>query len=116
MTKLGDIKNPLVDVVLNEDESYTFTNVASLQINTPAVFSLNYNGANYTGTYKGMAAVKLSIDDNLEKLAVTGFTSFQKNGRVILQLNNEADIFLTVSGNVVNAIIEGCVHSLFFLL
>lgn len=107
-TKLGDIKNPLVDGVLNEDGSYTFTNVASLQSNTPAVFSLNYNGANYTGTYKGMASIKLSVDGKLGKLAV--------NGRVILQLNNEADIFLTVSGNVVNAIIEGCVHSLFFLL
>jgi hypothetical protein len=105
---LGDIKNPLVDGVLNEDGSYTFTNVASLQSNTPAVFSLNYNGANYTGTYKGMASIKLSVDGKLGKLAV--------NGRVILQLNNEADIFLTVSGNVVNAIIEGCVHSLFFLL
>jgi hypothetical protein len=116
MTKLGDIKNPLVDVVLNEDGSYTFTNVASLQINTPAVFSLIYNGANYTGTYKGMAAVKLSVDGKLGKLAVTGFTSFQKNGRVILQLNNIADIFLTVSGNVVNAIFEGCVNSFLFLL
>jgi hypothetical protein len=108
MTKLGDIKNPLVDGVLNEDGSYTFTNVASLQINTPAVFSLIYNGANYTGTYKGMASVKLSVDGKLGKLAV--------NGGVILQLNNEADIFLTVSGNVVNTIIERCVHSLLFLL
>jgi hypothetical protein len=92
---------------MNEDGSYTFTNVSSLQNNTSAVFSLIYNGANYTGTYKGMAAVKLSVDGKLEKLAATGFTSFQKNGKVILQLSNEADIFLTVSGNVVNATIAG---------
>jgi len=107
MKKLGDIKNPLVDGVMNEDGSYTFTNVSSLQNNTSAVFSLIYNGANYTGTYKGMAAVKLSVDGKLEKLAATGFTSFQKNGKVILQLSNEADIFLSVSGNVVNATIAG---------
>ena len=54
-----------------------------------------------------MAAVKLYKNGKIQKLAATGFSNLQKNGKVILQLNNEADIFLSVSGNILNATIAG---------
>jgi len=107
MLKLGDIKQTLVDGVMNEDGSYTFTNVASLQNDNPATFAFTYKGVNYSGTYKGMAAIKLHVDGTLEKIAATGFTSFQKNGKVIVALNKESDIFLSVNGNKVLCTIAG---------
>jgi len=107
MLKLGDFKQSLVDGVINEDGSYTFTNVASLKNDSPATFAFTCKGVNYSGTYKGMAAIKLHVDGTLDKLAATGFTSFQKNGKVIVALNKEADIFLSVNGNKVLCTIAG---------
>lgn len=107
MLKLGDFKQSLVDGVINEDGSYTFTNVASLKNDSPATFAFTCKGVNYSGTYKGMAAIKLHVDGTLDKLAATGFTSFQKNGKVIVALNKEADIFLSFNGNKVLCTIAG---------
>lgn len=95
VAKLGIAINPLVDGVANEEGAFTFTNAASLQSGTPAVFSFQYHGDTYTGSYKGLAAIKINQKGNLEKLAATAFGYFQKNGRPVLSLSNEADIFLT---------------------
>ena len=94
VAKLGIGKNELVDGVANEEGSYTFTSSNSLQSDTPANFSFTYQGNTFSGTYKGLAAIKIDKKGNLQKLSATGFLEINKNGKSILRLSKEADIFL----------------------
>lgn len=94
VARLGIPANKLEDGVVNEEGSFTFTNTASLDSDQPAVFRFEYKGNLYTGQYKGLAAVKLDAKGNLQKLAATGFSYLQKNGKEIFQLTKEADVFV----------------------
>ncbi len=94
VARLGIPPNKLEDGVMNEEGSFTFTNTASLESDQPAVFRFEYKGNLYTGQYKGLAAVKLDANGNLQKLAATGFSYLQKNGKEIFQLTKEADVFV----------------------
>lgn len=93
VARLGIPANRLDDGVSNEEGSFTFTNTASLESDQPSMFRFEYKGNLYTGQYKGLAAVKLDTNGNLQKLAATGFSSLQKNGKEIFQLTKEADVF-----------------------
>jgi len=94
--KLGISKNNLADGVANADGSYTFTSIESLKTNSPATFSFTLHGDDFSGTYKGMAAIKVDAKGNLQKLAATAFSSLKKNGKDILHLSSEADIFIRI--------------------
>jgi hypothetical protein len=98
--KLGIEANKLVDGINNEPGAFTFTNVASLSTNSPATFSFSYAGKIFTGTYKGLAAIKIDSKGNLIKLAATGFGSITKDGKEILSLSKEADVFIIVKNGV----------------
>ena len=98
--KLGLHKNNLEDGVTNEDGSYTFTSIESLLSDTPATFNFKYKNYTYSGRYKGLAAIKLDNKGNLEKLAATAFTTLKRNGREILRLSKEADIYLTFQNGI----------------
>jgi len=111
VAKLGVPKNDLVDGVLNEPGSFTFTNAESMQKNMPAVFSFIYRGATYTGSYKGLAAVKLDDLGNIVKLAATGFSAISKNGKKIIWLNKEADVFISVQNKRLQATIADATKS-----
>ncbi len=111
VAKLGVPKNDLVDGVLNEPGSFTFTNAESMQKNTAAVFSFIYRGATYTGSYKGLAAVKLDDLGNIVKLAATGFSAISKNGKKIIWLNKEADVFISVQNKRLQATIADATKS-----
>jgi hypothetical protein len=103
LAKMGAPKNDLVDGVRNEEGAFTFTNTESLKNNTPATFNFQYAGQTFSGNYKGLASIKVDAKGKLVKLAATGFGSIQKNGKEILSLNNNADIFITVTNGIVNA-------------
>jgi len=96
VARLGIPANQLEDGVTNGEGSFTFTNTASLTNNQPAVFRFTYKGKLYTGQYKGLAAVKLDAQGNVQKLAATGFSAIQQNGKDILRLSGEADVFIKV--------------------
>ena len=103
VSKLGIEKNTLTDGVLNEPGTYTFTNSESLQTNSPAVFSFTYQGDTYTGIYKGLAAIKMDKTGKIQKLSATAFSSFNKNGKPVITMSKEADVFISVEGGVVSA-------------
>ncbi|MGD0340471.1 MAG: hypothetical protein ABSA76_02010 [Bacteroidales bacterium] len=109
--KLGVAKNDLVDGVMNEKGSYTFTNAESLRTDTPAIFTFKCNNDTYSGTYKGLAAIKIDDKGNLLKLAATAFSDLKKNDKEILRLTKEADIFISVENGMENATIADSTKS-----
>jgi hypothetical protein len=105
VAKLGVSKNKLIDGVANEEGSYTFTSIESLQTDTLATFSFSYGNETFTGTYKGLAAIKVDSKGNLLKLAATSFSCLLKNGKSILSLSRAADVFISVENGTTKAII-----------
>ncbi len=103
VAKLGVEKNPLTDGVANEAGNFTFTNSESLQSDQPAAFSFTYHGDTYTGSYKGLAAISIDASGKLQKLAATAFSSMRKNGKPMVSLSKEADIFISVENGIVHA-------------
>ncbi len=103
--KLQVAKNELIDGVMNTDGSYTFTNATSLDGGAAAKFSFHYKEDTYTGTYRGLAVIKLDASGHLQKLAATGFSSFEKNGKPVLALNKASDVFIKVRNGITEAII-----------
>jgi hypothetical protein len=91
--KLGVSKNNLVDGVPDGGGAYTFT------------FLFKDHGNSFSGSYKGMAAIKVDPEGNLQKLAATGFSSLYKNGKEILYLSKPADIFIAVQNEKMNVTI-----------
>jgi hypothetical protein len=103
VAKLGIEKNPLTEGVANETGAFTFTSSESLQSDKPAVFSFAYHGDTYTGSYKGLAAIKIDAAGKLQKLAATAFSSLTKNGKPLVSLSKEADVFISVEKGIVHA-------------
>ncbi len=102
VAKLGIYKNELIDGVANEEGSYTFTSISSLQTDTATNFSFTYQGNTFSGTYKGLAAIKIDKKGSIQKLSATGFLGMEKNGKSILHLSKQADIFLSMKEGVVD--------------
>lgn len=103
--KLGVARSFLTDGVQNGEGSYTFTNIESLQKDTPVSFSFTDHGNTFTGIYKGMAAISVDAEGGLRKLAVTAFSSLHRNGKEILRLNKPADLFISVQDKKANVTI-----------
>lgn len=105
VSKLGINKNPLTDGVANGNGIYTFTSIESLETGAPATFSFTYNGNSFSGQYKGLAAIKVDAGGNLQQLAATRFLNLQRNGKEILHLSREADVFISDQKGVMNTTI-----------
>lgn len=103
--KLGVKKNTLFDGVSNGDGAFTFTSVESLQTDKLATFSFIYNGNTFTGTYKGLAAIKVDSKGNVIKLSATAFGSVSRNGKELFHLSQPADVFISVQNGIMNATI-----------
>ncbi|UKJ07963.1 hypothetical protein [Solitalea lacus] len=107
MSKLGVKKNELQNGVLNEDNSYVFTDTKSLRDGALTSFTFTHNNLTFSGNYIGLAAVKIDKKNNIEKMAVTGFSSLKKNGNTIFALNKPADVFIEVKYKKVYITIAG---------
>lgn len=105
VAKLRIPKNNLIDGVPNGEGSYTFTSIESLKKDSAVSFSFTDHGNDFSGSYKGMAAIKVDSEGNLQKLAATSLSSLYKNGREILHLSKPADIFISVQNNKIIATI-----------
>lgn len=112
VARLGIPPNQLEDGVTNEEGSFTFTNTASLTDDQPAIFRFAYKDKLYTGRYKGLAAVKLDAQGNIQKLAATGFTVIQQNGKDLLRLSKEADVFIKAEKTGIKATIADPTRSI----
>lgn len=106
MTRLGVPKTLLPDGCRNADGSYVFTDLPSLKGGRAATFRVNLGGADYTGTYHGLSAIKADRQGNLEKFTAAGFQELQKNGKVLLKLDQPADLFVTVKDGRYDAVID----------
>ena len=110
--KLGIAKNELTDGVANDPGTYTFTSIESLQENKPATFYFTYLGNTFSGTYKGIAVIKIDPNGELKKLAATAFSSFRKNNKEILHLSREADVFILAEDGIIHATVADSTKSI----
>jgi hypothetical protein len=92
--KLGIAQNEIVDGCRNEDGSYVFTDIKSVQTNRAASFSIHVGDDNYSAEYHGLAAIAVDPQKGLQKFACAGFRELRKNGQVILSLTDKADVFV----------------------
>ena len=90
-------KNLLSDGCKTEDGAYVFTNYNSLFKDSVAHFTIQLKGNNYTGTYKGLAVISFDEKESVNKIAATGFSQLQKNGKTILNFKNPTDMYLEYS-------------------
>ena len=94
ISKLGLKKNYLADGCKNEDGSYVFTDLTSLRTGQPATFSVDIDGANYSGEYIGLAIIKAGNKTGIKKFAAAGFKSLSRNGKVLLSFPKPTDIYV----------------------
>lgn len=111
VAKLGVSRDTLVDGVSNGDGSFTFTNIKSLQYDKPATFSFKYHSNTFSGTYEGMAAIKVNARGELVKLAARKFGALYRNGKKIMYLSRPADLFLYFQKGRMRATIAGSSRS-----
>jgi hypothetical protein len=102
ISQLGVIKEAVNDGALNEDGSYTFTNIASLSNDAPGHFQFTQSGNTYSATYTQLAAIKVDEKGRVIKFAATGFSELKKNGETVFSLNKPADIFWEIKNGQAN--------------
>jgi hypothetical protein len=95
LSKLGIRKNLLPDGCKNEDGSYVFTDRSSLLTSAMASFTVNLDGDEYSGEYKGLAIISANKTNGLKEFAAHGFTELKRNGKVILSFKNPVDIYIS---------------------
>ena len=93
--KLGISKREFPNGVLNEDGSYTFTNIKDAQ-----TLKSGKNGDTFTIKCNGLAAIKTSDSGKLEKLVATDFISLMMNGKTILSVEKPTDISVVVNNGI----------------
>jgi len=93
--KLGISKREFPNGVLNEDGSYTFTEIKDFQI-----LKSGRNGDTFTIKCNGLAAIKISENGKLEKLVASDFSSLMANGKTILSVEKPTDISVVVNNGI----------------
>ena len=95
ISKLGISKREFPNGVLNEDGSYTFTNIKDTQ-----TLKSGKNGDTFTIKCNGLAAIKTSDSGKLEKFVATDFSSITMNGKTILSIEKPTDISVVVTNGI----------------
>lgn len=92
--ELGISKNDISNGCRMEDGSIVMSDLASIENNKPEVFSLTIDGDRYEGEYTGVMAILSDKKQGLQKLACGNFKQLKKNGKVVLELEKPADVYL----------------------
>lgn len=106
LPELGLQKNKLDDGCRNEDGSYVFTNLNSIRTDDMAAFSINIDGDDYAGSYKGLAAIAANKKNGLQKFAASGFKELRRNGKILLQFEKPVDVFIIKQGSGYTVTVE----------
>ncbi len=94
LADLGITQDTLKQGVVNEDGSYVFYDAPSLFFDQATVRTFTHKGSIYSITYKGLAAFDFDkATGNVSKLAITGLTELNVNGKELIKLNKPADVF-----------------------
>jgi hypothetical protein len=105
VSKLGVTKNALPNGAKNEDGSFVFTDTESLKNDKTATFRIEIDGENYSGEYKGLAAILADKKYGVQKFTASGFKSLSKNGKVILSFEKPTDVYIEKQNGVTKLII-----------
>ncbi len=98
VAKLGISKREFANGVLNEDGSYTFTNIKGGQTFKTENGSFNIN-------CNGLAAIQMDKNGKLVKMVATSFSSLTKDGQQILSLSSPADVYVVVTNGIMDVTI-----------
>jgi len=109
IAQLGVQKSPLDGIGGElEDGSIILTDLASIETDKPKAFSVQVNGHNFSGSYKGVLAIKADADGTLRKFACGDCGTLSRDGRPLLELRKPADLVLTgEAGTHYHALIGG---------
>ncbi|MDR1381473.1 MAG: hypothetical protein LBJ47_08355 [Tannerella sp.] len=100
--KLGVTKNPVANGIFLQDGSVVMSDYPSVKNGTDTEFRVKIGKDEFSGSYRGVFALKTDRKGNVEKLAGGNFRSLRKNGKTVLELKNPADILVRrVNGKTV---------------
>jgi len=100
VSKLGISKREFENGVLNEDGSYTFTEIKDAQ-------NLSITNNSITINCNGLAAIQVDESGKLKKLVATDFSSLTVNGKTILSVEKPTDIsVLVIDGKASISIVD----------
>lgn len=109
MDKLGAAKLALDGGATYTDGSVVLTDLDSLLNDQPKSFSVNLGGHQFSGSFEGLVALKAGADGTLEKVAGGHLQQLDRDGAVVLQLTQPADVALhrTAGGKLDGYIVGG---------
>lgn len=71
-----------------------------------ATFSIDIDGDNYSGNYKGLAIIKVDKKSGLVKFAANGFTALKRNGTTMIGFRQPVNIFITKQNGKANMLLK----------
>jgi len=112
ITQLGINRNAIAGGCKNEDGSYTFTNYESLFSDKISRFSVNIEGINYEGTYKGIALLMADKKTGYMKLSSSGLKELRENGSPILSFEKPTGLYVSGKKGTFNFMLEDSTKTL----
>jgi hypothetical protein len=106
--KLGMSRDDLApDGSMLEDGSSVRTDLPSIQKNEPKDFQFNLAGHVYTGSFVGVAALKVDQAGRVEKFACGQCRELQRDGKTILRIKEPHDLILRRDASGYHILIQG---------
>jgi hypothetical protein len=90
-----------------EDGSSLRTDLASIQKNEPKDFQFNLAGHIYTGSFVGVAALKVDQGGRVEKFACGQCSGLQRDGKTVLRMKEPRDLVLRRDASGYHVLIQG---------
>lgn len=95
IAKLGVQKSALRDLGGElEDGSVILTDLESLRGGESKSFDVEVNGHRFSGSYRGVFALKSDAEGTLEKVACGACSELRRDGRLVVKLKHPADLVL----------------------
>jgi hypothetical protein len=106
--RLGISRDDLApDGSMLEDGSSLRTDLASIQKNEPKDFQFNLAGHIYTGSFVGVAALKVDQGGRVEKFACGQCSGLQRDGKTVLRMKEPRDLVLRRDASGYHVLIQG---------
>ena len=92
--RLGITKNRHEDYCINEDGSRVLTDLDALRSGREANFELEIDGATWSGTHIGFAAIATDGAGGLQRYTAIGGRKLERNGERLLELERATDLYI----------------------
>ncbi|MDR0844813.1 MAG: hypothetical protein LBN71_06295 [Tannerella sp.] len=87
--------NTVSNGIFLQDGSVVMSDYASVKNKSNTVFNIKVGENEFTGSYKGIFALKTDSKGKIEKMACGNFMALQRNGVTILEIKTPADLLIT---------------------